>query len=104
MRNKNILTRITPGFIQRAVIKSWMPMDSGYSENMVGSTGATWLGNAQDDMVKKGFMMNPDVYMIVSYITRLAAQIPWVLYEVKDNKWLNRYKNLDPLDGIKANI
>jgi HK97 family phage portal protein len=105
MRNRNIMARLTPGFVQRAIIKSWLPFDGGYNaDNIMGGGAPVWLGNDRDAMVKQGFMMNPDVYMIVSFMTRLAAQIPWVLYEVKDEKWLNRYKNLDPLDGIRANL
>ena len=99
----NIITKITPGFVQRAVLKSWMPFGSE-GDRMIGSGSPIWINNNTDKMIKQGFMMNPTVYMIVSYITRLASQIPWVLYEVKDEKAFNRYKNIDPMDGIQSNI
>ena len=104
MENKNIVSRLTPGFVQRAIMKSWMPFGDGMSEAMMGSGAPAWLKSGKQDLVEQGYGMNPTVYMIVSWITRQASQIPWVLYEVKDQKWLNRYKNMDPTDAIMANI
>jgi HK97 family phage portal protein len=104
MREKNIMARMIPGFIQRAILKSWLPFGTDLSSAQAGFGAPVWLQKSQEKLVEDGFMGNPTVYMIVSYMTRLAAQIPWVLYEVKNEKWLNRYKNLDPTDTIKANI
>lgn len=104
MKTEKLITKLTPGWIQRAVLKQWMPFGSGYETTLSGNGAPAWLKSDQESMITKGFMYNPDVYAIISYITSLASQIPWVLYEVKNEKWLNRYKNLDPLDTIKANL
>ena len=104
MKIDNIISRLTPGFVERAVMKSWMPFGENSSVTQSGFGAPVWLQSSQDGLIKEGFMGNPTVYMIVSYITRLAAQIPWVLYEVKDEKFLNRWKNIDPLDPIRASI
>jgi len=104
MNRKNIVARLIPGFIERAIVKSWLPFGEAISATKAGFGAPVWLRSSQDQLVKEGFMGNPTVYMIVSYITRLAAQIPWALYEVRDSKMLNRYKNMDPTDTIRANI
>ncbi|KKN15086.1 hypothetical protein LCGC14_0989610 [marine sediment metagenome] len=104
MEKESFISKVTPGFIKRAVLKSWMPFGSGLSSSMWGSGSPTWMAQNKTALIEKGFMMNPVVYMVVSYITRLASQIPWVLYEVKDEKMLNRFKNMDPMDTIRANI
>jgi HK97 family phage portal protein len=106
MEREPLLSKITPGFIKRAIYKAWAPFGSYTygNDSMMGVSSPVWIKNNQEKLIKEGFMMNPTVYMIVSYITRLAAQIPWVLYEVKDEKILNRYKNMDPTDTIQARI
>lgn len=102
MGKESFISKATPGFIKRAVLKSWMPF--GATSSMYGSSSPVWMSGKTDALIKQGFMMNPLVYMVTSYITRLASQIPWVLYEVKDEKMLNRYKNMDPTDTIRASI
>ena len=104
MKKESFISKVTPGFIKRAVLKSWMPFSSGLSSSMWGSGSPTWMNTKADTLIKQGFLMNPLVYMVTSYITRLASQIPWVLYEVKDEKMLNRYKNIDPTDTIHMGI
>lgn len=99
-----MISRLIPGFVQREIVKEWLPFGDGTAEAMMGAGAPTWMKGGKDTMVNDGYSMNPLVHMIVSYITRLASQIPWVLYEVKDQKWLNRYKNLDPLNTIQSNI
>jgi len=43
--------------------------------------------------VNKGYLFNPIVYSIVSYIAQKAAVVPWYVYDVKDEKSLKLYKS-----------
>lgn len=101
---KSMISRIVPGFVQRAILKEWLPFGGGMQDGMIGAGSPTFMKTSKEHLVHDGYAMNPLVHMIVSYITRLAAQIPWVLYEVKDEKALNVYKNMDPGDTIQARI
>lgn len=44
--------------------------------------------------IKKAYQLNADVYSIVSFIAGKVATVPFVLYEIKDEKQLVRYKSL----------
>jgi HK97 family phage portal protein len=46
--------------------------------------------------VKEGYLFNPTVYSIVSFICQKAGSIPWGVYEVKDEKALSLYKSASP--------
>jgi len=100
----SIWTKILPGSVQRQIAKNWIPLGNGFSDAKLGMGEPVWLALGQENFIDKGFMYNPAVYSIVSYLTRLGAQIPWTLYKVKDAKWLNRYKGMDPTDTIRANL
>jgi len=97
----NFITKITPGFVQRALLKSWLPFGDGYVDNAMGLAGPSWMSMDDDKAITHGFMGNPDVYMIINFMTTLASQIPWVLYEIRDEKKFNRWKALDPTDQIR---
>lgn len=45
--------------------------------------------------IKNGYMLNDVVYSCVRYIARKAAAVPWLLYEVKNDKDFKRFKSLD---------
>jgi len=104
MERKSMISRFFPKAVQREIEKSWLPFGNGMTDILTGTGSPVWLQSGEETMMKEGYMMNPDVYMIVNYITRLAAQIPWILYEVKDEKWLNRYKNLNPTESILSRL
>ena len=104
MENKNFWSRVVPGFVQKQITKSWLPLGGGMSDAYMGMGAPTWMKSGKEAMISDGMHMNPDLYSVVSFITMLAGQIEWVLYEVKDEKWLRRYKNMDPTDSIMANI
>ena len=46
--------------------------------------------------VNEGYLFNPTVYAIVSFIAQKASSIPFSVYEVKNDKMLNLYKNASP--------
>jgi len=43
--------------------------------------------------IDKGYLFNPVVYSIVSFIAQKAGAIPWGVYEVKNDKALQLYKS-----------
>jgi phage portal protein BeeE len=43
--------------------------------------------------IKEGYLFNPTVYSLISFISQKASSIPWAVYEVKSNKALNLYKS-----------
>jgi len=104
MTKRSIWTKLLPPGVQDAIVKSWLPFNDGTTDTMYGAGAPSFMSTKKEELVTEGYMGNPLVYMIVGYMTRLAAQIPWTFYEVKDDKSLNRWKNLDPTDRIRYPI
>lgn len=50
-----------------------------------------WLGSNPVAYVRDAYMYNPDVYSVVSMISKSASAVPWVLHEVKDKKSYAKY-------------
>lgn len=50
--------------------------------------------NNSDDIIKKGYQYNPNVYSVINLIVNAASGIPFELYEVKNKKEFSRYKAL----------
>lgn len=46
-----------------------------------------------ENYIKDGYLFNPTVYSVVSFISQKAGSIPWGIYEVKNEKALNLYKS-----------
>ena len=46
--------------------------------------------------IKDGYLYNPTVYSVVSFIAQKAGAIPWGVYEVKNDKALQLYKSASP--------
>jgi HK97 family phage portal protein len=46
-----------------------------------------------ESYIKNGYLFNPSVYSIVSFIAQKAGTIPWGVYSVKSDKALNLYKS-----------
>lgn len=58
--------------------------------------------------IKKAYQLNADVYSIISFIAGKVSTVPFILYEIKDEKALMKYKALqmnmkdaDPMQLIK---
>ena len=45
-----------------------------------------------ESYVQQGYLFNPTVYSVVSFIAQKAGAIPWSVYEVKQDKALQLYK------------
>ena len=54
---------------------------------------AVYPPDSVDTYIDKGYLFNPVVYSIVSFIAQKAGAIPWGVYEVKNNKALHSYKS-----------
>ncbi len=46
--------------------------------------------------IREGYLFNPTVYSVVSFIAQKASSIPWAVYAVKSDKALNLYKSASP--------
>jgi len=58
-----------------------------------------------EEYIQSGYLFNPIVYSVVSFIAQKASTIPWFVYEVKDEKALSLYKTASPdLQQYKKDI
>lgn len=57
-----------------------------------------------DSYVNEGYLFNPIVYSIVSFICQKAAAIPWNVYEVKNEKALALYKSATKWDYTRKAV
>lgn len=54
---------------------------------------AVYPADTVENYINHGYLLNPIVYSIVSFIASKAGSIPWGAYEVKDDKALRSYKS-----------
>jgi HK97 family phage portal protein len=54
---------------------------------------AVYPPDSVDTYINRGYLFNPVVYSIVSFIAQKAGAIPWGVYEVKNDKALHSYKS-----------
>ena len=54
---------------------------------------AVYPPDSVDTYIDRGYLYNPVVYSIVSFIAQKAGAIPWGVYEVKNDKALHSYKS-----------
>lgn len=69
----------------------------------VGGT-AVYMGDNVENYIEQGYIFNPHVYSIVSFLAQKASAIPWYVYQVKDEKSLSLYKSSSPQLGYKRQI
>lgn len=63
---------------------------------MVGGGNIAYMPDNVESYIKDGYLFNPVTYSIVSYIAQKAANVPFGVYEVKDEKALRMYKSAGP--------
>jgi len=51
-----------------------------------------------ESYINNGYLFNPIVYSVVSFIAQKAGSIPWGIYEVKNDKALRLYKSATKYD------
>lgn len=54
---------------------------------------AVYPADSIETYIDRGYLYNPVVYSIVSFIAQKAGAIPWGVYEVKNDKALHSYKS-----------
>lgn len=54
---------------------------------------AVYPADSIETYIDRGYLFNPVVYSIVSFIAQKAGAIPWGVYEVKNDKALHSYKS-----------
>ena len=59
----------------------------------LGNGTPIFMGDSSEDIIRKGYMYNPDVYSVIQLIVNAASGIPFELYEVKDKKAYSKYLN-----------
>ncbi|HQK52854.1 MAG TPA: phage portal protein [Sedimentibacter sp.] len=60
----------------------------------VGFGSAAIMPDDSTSYINNGYLGNPNVYSIISYITQKAGAIPWGIYRIKNEKKLTLYKSL----------
>ena len=60
---------------------------------MIGAGNPVMIPDNTDAYIKQGYLFNPIVYSIVSFIAQKASGIPWYVYKVKDEKAARLYKS-----------
>lgn len=59
-----------------------------------------FIGKSNKEFIDKGYTYNPNVYSVINVITKSVASVPFILYEVKDEKSFNRYKAAANKDSV----
>lgn len=62
----------------------------------VGDGRAAYIPDDHESYIKNGYLFNPDTYSIISFIAQKASNIPFSVYEVKNEKALQLYKSAGP--------
>lgn len=63
-----------------------------------------YMNDNVDTYINEGYLFNPNVYSIISFIAHKASTIPFGVYEVKDEKMLQLYKTASQDLGYKRDI
>jgi len=53
-----------------------------------------WNPENNDTYINKGYRFNSTIYSIINLITKTASTIPFIVYEVKNDNELKRYKSM----------
>jgi len=53
-----------------------------------------WNPENDDTYINKGYRFNSTIYSIINLITKTASTIPFIVYEVKNDNELKRYKSM----------
>ena len=62
------------------------------------------LKDDKESFIRDGYENNPNVYAIINTITRSAAVVPWVVYQVTDEKKLSEYRRTKAELSIKREV
>jgi HK97 family phage portal protein len=79
------------GFLDNLRGKKLAPKIIASINKYLGTGTAIFNINDTDDIIRKGYMYNPNVYAVIQLIVNAASGVPFELYEVKDKKAYSRY-------------
>lgn len=85
------LTKLQEDIVKKAVGSEFYQAMLRYVESR-----PVYMSDNIESYVNDGYLFNPTVYSIVSFIAQKAGSIPWGVYEVKDEKALQLYKSAGP--------
>ena len=99
----SILSSIAESIFKRLPVKAQQDIitrniGSDFIQAMLKFTSSNPIYMPDDvkSYVQEGYLFNPIVYSIVSFIALKASTIPFAVYEVKNDKYLNLYKYASP--------
>ena len=87
---KRILRKLISNVIG-SVVQSSFFINRGFSQPIFNATDT-------ETLLKDGYQGNADVFAIINYISTLASNIQWTVSEVKDEKALAAFKNMEEYD------
>ena len=53
-----------------------------------------WNPENDDTYINKGYRFNSTIYSIINLISKTASSIPFMVYEIKNDNELKRYKSM----------
>lgn len=68
----------------------------------LGSSTPAYIPDDYAGYINQGYLYNPTVYSIVSFIAQKAATIPWMVYNVKSDNALKLLKSAGPEISLKS--
>lgn len=92
--------------IHREVMKAMEDKRKYEGEDVYGAILKMMGGNAAympdniESYINNGYLFNPITYSIVSYIAQKASNLPFSVYQIKDEKALQLYKSAGPAPSI----
>jgi HK97 family phage portal protein len=62
-----------------------------------------WMGSRPEEFVRDAYSYNPDVFAVISLISRSVSAVPWVVHEVKNQKAYRKYMRM-PSEAKQHNL
>src|SRR5574343_448792 len=90
----SLIDRVIGRYVQKALAERGIG-SSVYDALMkyVGKNTPAYIADNVESYITNGYLYTPTVYSIVSFIAQKAGSVPWMVYQVKDDNELKRYKS-----------
>lgn len=94
----SIIGRLFKGTLTKIVQENIKMQGSNFIEALMRNVHnqPVYMADNVEAYIKEGYLFNPTVYAVVSFIAQKAGSIPWGVYEVKNEKALSLYKSASP--------
>lgn len=73
-----------------------------FTYNMFGNGVTEYDITKTQELVEKGYLTNPHVFAVINELITSGMQVPWLVYEVKDQKAFKRYINFKQAGDMDA--